>query len=333
MTAMDSRITNQTTTVYQNSTYPNYLGPLFVLGANQTPFLTMMGGLRGYKPAPGFEFAMEQYASLEAASQAVVGEDDSVTGSAGLHSYTKAQGTNTCQIMYRNIAVSYAKASSRAQISGVTYSTPQEFMQAELDFQTEMALKQLAVDMEFSCLQGTYQTKTDATTHAATGGFGPTLETAALNVVDAGTSGQDAAALTKAMIDTCSKKMADAGAPMTNMVIFGGSFQIQALSDLYGWAPVGGAGAGLGGVRVNRLLTQFFEADVVFAPHMRTDDLLMIDMDKCQLRGLEVPGKGAVFVEPKGKTGASELYQLYAQLGFDYGDASFHGLIYDLDNA
>ena len=37
----------------------NYLGPLFVIGANQTPFLTMMGGMRGYQPAPGFEYTME----------------------------------------------------------------------------------------------------------------------------------------------------------------------------------------------------------------------------------------------------------------------------------
>ena len=330
MTAMDTRITNQSSIVtsYQ-TTFPNYLGPLFVIGANQTPFLTMMGGMRGYKPAPGFEFAMEQYASLEAASQGVESEDHAVTGSAGVASYTKAQGTNTCQIMYRQIAVSYAKAASRAQISGVAYSTPQEFMQAELDFQTEMALKQLAVDMEFSCLQGAYATKTDSSTHAATGGLGPRLETAQINYIDAGTTNVDP--LTKAMVDGVSKKMADNGAPMTNMVIFGGSYQIQALSDMYGWSPVGGSGAGLGGVRVNRLMTQFFEADVVFAPHMRVDDLLFVDMDKCQLRGLEVPGKGAIFVEPKGKTGASEQYQLYAQLGFDYSDPAFHGLIYDLD--
>ena len=102
MTAMDTRITNQSSIVtsYQ-TTFPNYLGPLFVIGANQTPFLTMMGGMRGYKPAPGFEFAMEQYASLEAASQGVESEDHAVTGTAGVASYTKAQGTNTCQIMYR----------------------------------------------------------------------------------------------------------------------------------------------------------------------------------------------------------------------------------------
>jgi hypothetical protein len=138
------------------------------------------------------------------------------------------------------------------------------------------------------------------------------------------------AKLSKAKIDDLSKLMADYGAPMTNPVIFCGSYQMQKLSDLYGWSPIGGAGAGLGGVRVNRLMTQFFEADVVFDPQMTATTLLIADMDKVQLRGLEVPGKGAIVVEPKGKTGAADAYQLYAQLGLDYSDPDFHGIIYGL---
>jgi hypothetical protein len=313
----------------------NYLGPFFVIGANQTPFLSMMGGIRGYKPAPGFSYPMEQYTLLESATQAVYSEADSVAGAQTPTTYGKAQGLNTCQIMQRNITVSYAKAAERLRIAGVTYSTPQEFMQEELDFQTEMAMRQMAIDFEFSCLQGTYLTRTDSSTATTTGGICTAIEaagtSAGFTAEDAGNSGESGAALTKAMVDSCVKKMADAGAPMTNMVIFAGSYQIQALSDLYGWSPVGGPGEGLGGIRVNRLMTQFFEADVVFAPQMRVDDILFCDIDKCQIRGAEVPGKGAIFVEPKGKTGASDQYQLIAHLGMDYGDTRFHGLIYDLD--
>lgn len=313
----------------------NYLGPFFVIGANQTPFLSMMGGIRGYKPAPGFSYPMDQYTLLEAATQAVVSEDDAVAGTQTPTTYGKAQGLNTCQIMQRNITVSYAKAAERLKIAGVTYSTPQEFMQDELDFQTEMALRQMAVDFEFSCLQGTYLTRSDGSTATATGGICTGIEAAGTSTgftaEDAGTSNDPGSALTKAMVDSCVKKMADAGAPMTNMVCFAGSYQIQALSDLYGWAPIGGPGAGLGGVRVNSLMTQFFECPVVFAPQMRVDDILFCDIDKCQIRGAEVPGLGAMFVEPKGKTGAAYQYQLISHLGMDYGDTRFHGLIYDLD--
>lgn len=312
-------------TIDYTDTGSNYLGPLFVIGQNQTPFLTMMGGMRGYKDAPGFEFAMEQYASLESASQNVVGEDDAVAGTANPWSYVKAQLTNTCQMMYRNIQVSYAKASERLKIAGVTYSTPQEILQDELDFQTQMALLQLAVDMEVSCLTGTYQTKTASTTHAATKGIATAVQAATTTAENA-----SSAALTKAMMDSVSKKMADAGAPLTNPVIFAGSFQMQKISDIYGWTPVAATGSGMGGVRVNSITTQFFEAPVVFCPKLTASMVLIADMDKCQLRGLPVPGKGAIVLEPKGKTGASDAYQLYAQLGMDYSDPTFHGLIYGL---
>jgi hypothetical protein len=319
---------SNTTGIDYTDSGSNYLGPLFVIGANQTPFLTMMGGMRGYKPAPGFEFPMEQYVSLEAGAQRTVAESDAVTGTATQRTYVKAQGTNTLQIMYYPIEVSYAKATERLKIAGVTYSTPQEVMENELDFQTRMTLMQLAVDMEYSCLQGAYTTKSAYNANSKTRGI-VAAATAGNCKVNAGAVYSDAK-LSKQKVDDLSKKLADYGAPMTTPVIFCGSYQMQKLSDLYGWSPIGGAGAGLGGVRVNRLMTQFFEADVVFAPYIADSVLLIADMDKCQLRGGEVPGKGAIIVEEKGKVGAADSYQLIAQLGLDYSDAQFHGVIYGL---
>jgi hypothetical protein len=307
-------------------TTANYLGPLFVIGAYQTPFLTMMGGMRGYKPAPGFIYAMEQYVKLESAAQRAVAESAAVAGSGTPRTYVKAQLTNTAQVMYYPIEVSYAKASERLKLGGVAFAEPMEVMQNELDFQTEMTLRQLAVDIEYSCLQGTYVAKDSYTAVGTTRGIVEAVTAGDCKVNGSSSSG----VLTKAKIDSLSKLMADYGAPMTTPVLFAGSFQMQKLSDLYGWSPVGGAGAGLGGVRVNRIITQFFEADVVFAPYMPATAILIADMDKVQLRGVEVPGKGAVFVEPKGKVGAADMYQLYAQVGLDYGDPDFHGVLYNL---
>jgi hypothetical protein len=191
-----------------------------------------------------------------------------------------------------------------------------------------MTLMQLAVDLEFSCMQGAYTTKSAYNANSKTRGI-VAAATGGNTKVNAGAVYADAK-LSKQKIDDLSKLMADYGAPMTNPVIFCGSYQMQKLSDLYGWSPIGGAGAGLGGVRVNRIMTQFFEADVVFDPQMSATTLLVADMDKIQIRGVEVPGKGAIIVEPKGKVGAADSYQLYAQLGLDYSDPNFHGLIFGL---
>ncbi len=317
-------MTNNTTGVAYTDNTPNYLGTLYVIGETRTPALTMIGGMRGYTPAPGFEFAMEQYASLETASQRVVSEADAVSGTATQKTYVKAQRTNTAQIGYYPIEVSYAKASERLKLGGVAYATPEEVMEAELDFQTRMTLMQMALDLEYSILQGTYVTKTASSTDATTRGL--------IEAAEGGTNYTNAssAALTKALVDGVVKKIADSGAPMTAPVMFANSFQIMKLSELYGWSPVGGTGTGLGGVRVERIMTDFFEFDVVFDAQMPTDTILFADMDKVQLRGVEVPGKGAIVLEPKGKVGASENYQLYYQLGLDYGDPNFHGSLYGL---
>lgn len=320
---------SNTTGINYTDTTSNYLGTLYVIGENRTPALSMIGGMRGYKPAPGMEYAMEQYAALESAAQRTTAESDAVAGTNTARVYVKAQKTNTAQIMYYTIPVSYAKASERLKIAGLAFSTPQEVMEDELDFQTRMTLMQMALDLEYSILQGTYVTKAAYNTNAKTRGL---IEAAEGGTSSGGTNYTNASsgALSKELIDGVVKKIADSGAPMTKPVIFCNSFQIQKLSELYGWSPVGGAGTGLGGVRVDRLLTDFYEFDVVFDAQMPTDTLLFADMDKVQLRGVEVPGKGAIILEEMAKTGAAWKYQIYAQLGLDYGDPNFHGSLYGL---
>lgn len=320
---------SNTTGINYTDTTSNYLGTLYVIGENRTPALSMIGGMRGYKPAPGMEYAMEQYAALESAAQRTTAESDAVAGTNTARVYVKAQRTNTAQIMYYTVPVSYAKASERLKIAGLAFSTPQEVMEDELDFQTRMTLMQMALDLEYSILQGTYVTKAAYNTNAKTRGL---IEAAEGGTSSGGTNYTNAssAALSKDLIDGVVKKIADSGAPMTKPVIFCNSFQIQKLSELYGWSPVGGAGTGLGGVRVDRLLTDFYEFDVVFDAQMPTDTLLFADMDKVQLRGVEVPGKGAIILEEMAKTGAAWKYQIYAQLGLDYGDPNFHGSLYGL---
>ena len=319
---------NTTGIALTDNTY-NYLGPLYVVGENRTPMLSMIGGMRGYKPAPGFEFAMEQYAALESAIQRTTTEALAAAGTATQRTYVKAQRTNTAQIMFYPIEVSYAKAAERLKLAGLAFSTPQEVMEAELDFQYRMTLLQMALDLEYSILQGTYVTKSGSTVNSTTRGLIEAAEggtsSGGLNYVNA-----SAGALSKSLIDQLAKKMADSGAPLTRPVLFCGSFQAQKISDLFGWSPIGGAGAGMGGIRVNTIMTQFFECPVVFDAQMPTDTILIADMDKVQLRGVDVPGKGAIVFEELGKVGASWKYQLYAQLGIDYSDPNFHGSLYNL---
>jgi hypothetical protein len=305
----------------------NYLGAFFLLGANQTPFLNYIGGINGYKKVVGETFPLDVYTSLESAAQNVVTEANAVAGTGTAITYTRAQHTNYIQTMLRNIQVSYKKMSDRWKLAGIYYATPLDMVQAELDFQTEMNLRQLAVDMEFSCFQGTGVAPSANTTSVTTLGLVKTGSNGGIqtNRVNGG-SGY----LTKAMIDECVKDMADNGAPFNDPVMFCGSYQKAKISDLYGWAPVAASGTGLGGVAVESIETDFARIPVVFAPKALASTVVIAEMSEMKIAGWEVPGKGAIFVEPKAKTGASESYQLFAQLGLDYGEESHSGCIYGL---
>jgi len=309
---------------------PNYLGPFMVLGANQTPFISRLGYPGGFRPVAGFTFPLLEYASLESAAQTTVSEDTSIAGAPEATSYVKAQEFNVIQTMHRSVKVSYAKIADRLALSGIYYATDFEFKKAELDFQTEMALLQLAVDMEYSVFQGVYAARTNSAANAKTRGLVGTGANGGIttNLTNAGT-----AALTTTLIDGLVKKMADAGAPFREPVLWCNSWQKQKISNLYGWSPVAAPGSGLGGTSVEVIETDFARIPVVFAPKMLTTAIVIAEMSEMKLTGLKVGDKGVIFLEPLAKDGASEKYQLYANLGLDYGNERHSGAIYGLTTA
>jgi Family of unknown function (DUF5309) len=308
-----------------------YLGTHIVLGANQTPFLDRINGLNGYKPVPGEEFDLDVYSSLETPAQTVVTEANAVAGTGTTIGYVRAQHTNYIQTMLRNIDVSYKTMSNRAKMAGIYYASPDVMKEAELNFQTRMNMQQLIVNMEFSCFQGVAVAPSGSSTSVATRGLVATGSTD--GAVQTNKIAGGSAYITKAKIDAMVKSMADNGAPFRDPVIFCGSFQKAKISNIYGWAPVSAPGNGLGGVAVERIQTDFAEIPVVFAPRMLSTAIVCAEMSECKIAGWEVPGKGALFLEQKAKVGAGEKWQLYAQLGLEYGEESHHGSIVALLDA
>jgi hypothetical protein len=139
-----------------------------------------------------------------------------------------------------------------------------------------------------------------------------------------------AATLTKDIIDSLLIEMAGNGAFDLggNMVIFANAFQVKKINDLYGIAP---RDVTTGGTGVNQIVTPFGMFDVVYNPRVPTDTILFANMGACSVVFQPVPGKstvdGNVVLEMLSKAGASEDWQLYAQLGVDYGSSYYHGTI------
>jgi hypothetical protein len=308
---------------------PNYDGDVFQINAKRTPFLDRLGGLGGVrsKRASSFGFSLGQAWELEAASQPDITETASL--SAGTpETYVTVQAVNCVQPFKRDVSMSYQAISDASVTTGLAVLEGENPIKDKYADQITKNLRQIAVDMDYSFLIGTYQAASSASVSWKTRGVVTAMTTNKVNA--------SSAALTKTHIDNLMLSMANAGAPLTDPVMFCNAFQKQALSAIYGWSPVAAPGTGLGGTAVQVIETDFARIPVVFEPQMTASIVSVIDMAYCYpvflpVRDAEKGGfKGPLFYEPKNHAGAGVAGMLYGQAGIDYGHESYHGQVYGL---
>lgn len=297
---------------------PNYAGELFTADAENTPFLTMIGGMSGGKQSDNFEFPISSQYDYRAAAQPDVDETTSATAPSA-NEAVRTQNKNVCQIHHEAIDITYEKLANAGRLSGINSQGNVNNVSDEKNFQIAYNLKTIARDIEYSFLNGTYQISTDAATSNQTRGMLAACTTTAIDAASA--------TLSKDMIDEMMRTAADGGAQFSNMVLFLNAFQIQKISDLYGYAPEDRT---VGGVAIKQILTDFATLGVVYDRFMPTDDILMADVSSCAPVFQPVPGKGNFFYEDLAKTGAAEKGQLFGKIGLSYGTEFLHGKIHSL---
>ena len=297
----------------------NYLGQLVLVGANQTPLLSMLGGMGSGKTSKSFEFPLAQPYSLTAASQPAISEADSVSSNTAT-TVTRGQEFNTVQIFQETVEVSHAKQSTTGEFAGIQVLGDQPVM-SEFDFQKNTQLEQIGVDLEFTMINGVYQSAATAATAAKTRGL---ITAIATNTIAAA-----GASLTKALMDQLFRTMATNGAKWKNVVILCNAFQKQALSDIYGFAPTDRM---IGGVNVEEIIMDFGRVAIAFDPQVATDDVIAVELDVCSLVFVPVANQIMTF-EMLAKTAASEKGQWYAQIGLDYGSEKQHGSLTGLSTS
>lgn len=317
---------------YTDTEDANYRGELFLIGAYQTPFLTMLGGLGAGMRSNSFIFPLAQPWGLTAASQPAITE--AVSAAAGTATtITRSQETNTVQIFKYDAAVSFVKQSQNGIMSGINTNAVNP-VTSELAFQKQGQLYQMAIDMEYSFLNGTFADSSgSATTAAKTRGI---ITSSVTNTVAGGS-----ATLTKAMINEVLREMATNGAKFVNCVIFVNAFQKQKLTDIYGYAP---QDRNVGGLNISKIETDFATMGVVYDPFVPPGTLLIADMSVCNPVFVPVNFNGEDFAVdmsagqdvlwvPTGITAAQKGGFWYAQAGIDYGPKEYHGTITGLATA
>jgi hypothetical protein len=281
----------------------------------------MIGGLQGgaIRTVSDFQYPLAQPWALESASQPAITETASLTAP-NPWTYVRSQDVNTVQIWQRQVSVSYAKQSVVGQVTadGTTglVMLDDQPVQNELDFQITAHMRQIALDVDYTFLNGAYQQATSAAVAAKTRGV---ITACTTNTVAAG-----GAALSKALIDQLLRTMAGNGSEFINPVVFCNAFQKQAFSDIYGYAP---EDRNVGGVNIKTVETDFAVLGIVWAPNVPAATVLISDMAFCTPVFLPVPNKGVLFYEELSRTGASEKGQIYGQIGLDYGPEEYHGTI------
>ena len=305
---------------------PNYAGQLFTPSKKKTPFLDLITQVRDVS-AP--EFAMSSNYEQEAASQPAITETGSLTAPTAV-SFVRSNEKNVTQIFQEKISVSYAKLSAADRLTRVEVSTSglaydeagSNPIADELAFQIQANMDQIKMDLEYSALNGTYQLATSAAVAFKMRGLitGSTTNTVAAGSVD----------ITKAIMDSLFKEMADNGAfdQDGRFVVMADAWNMQKLDDVYGFVPTDRF---TGGSAIQTIITQFGTFEIVYVPRVPTSTIAVVNMDEVGLVFQPVVGKpvndNRLILEPLSKTGAGEDWQLFGQMGIDYGSSYFHGTI------
>ena len=307
------------TETVQSFACPNYSGLLYNKANTKTPFLNMISG--NVKYTNSVEFVTGQYYSSEEGAIPSISETASLTAPTATF-VTRNQLSNVTQIFMDAVAISYAKQSNMATLSGVNLAGQSANPQNELDFQVARKMEKLKRSIEKTFIQGQYNKATADTEVNKTRGM---IEAITTNTINASGAGLDLWIVNDAV-----KKINDAGGDISNLVVL---LNANNLLQLHGNAvemgmPVGKEYMSAYGIQVRDLILPVgTTVRVALGEFLPDGTALVINPSVIGPVEQPVPGKGNFFLEELAKTGAGTKYQLFGQIGLDHGPEWYHAKI------
>lgn len=304
---------------------PNYVGELFAASREDTPLLSAIGGLTGGRATKATSFEWQGYdlRDPDDTRQRLEGAD-APDGEAR----TRYKASNVVEIHQEAVNLSYTKQGATGQLNtdgAQTVNIGGTIVQAdELSWQISQQLKQIARDVEYSFIKGTYANPDDNTSPRRTRGL---LEAITTNVME---TTHTAKTLTADDVLDLAQMAWDNGGireSETRTIVVNSDLK-RALTRCF----VTDAGykeetRNVGGVNLQTIETDFGRFNIMLDAYMPKDKLLVLSLEQLAPRFLEIPGKGHFFVEPLAKTGASDKVQIYGEIGLEYGDQKAHALL------
>lgn len=291
---------------------------LFNKGNTRTPFLSMIGGKSKYTNS--VEFVLGQEYTSEEGAIPNISETASLTAPDATF-ITRSQNTNVTQIFMDSVAISYAKQSNMGTLSGANIEGQRANPINELDFQVANKMQKLARSIEKTFIQGKYNKATSDATVNKTRGID---EAITKNVIASGGKTLDIW-----LVNDLMQKIYDANGDVTRLVLWLNPVQLNQLngSAVENGLTIVPATRNENGINVTKLIMPFGEVSIALGQYIPDGTAYLLNFDVISPVEQLVPGKGNFFLEPLAKTGAGEKYQLFGQIGLDYGNEAFHGKI------
>lgn len=308
---------------------PNYVGELFAVGRQDTPFLSAIGGLTGGKSTLSPLFEWQRYDLRDPAANRNRVEGADAPAPVGR---VRANVSNVVEIHHESIAVSYTKLAATAQRSSTGAPAGDTPVVNESAWQIEQELKQVARDINFAFLNGTYANPADNQTPRATRGLLQAITTNVTDVTGALGGGDDLADTSADLLFNLMQDIYDAGGIREGetRTLLTNSTQKRKLSEFFAAKGLLPTTREIAGVNVTVVETDFGILNVMLEPAVPQDTIVVASVEECSPVFLEVPDKGFLFVEPLAKTGATDRSQLYGEVGLEYGIESHHGKLVGL---
>jgi hypothetical protein len=299
---------------------PNYVGELFNVSPEDTPFLSAIGGLTGGVAVNSTIFTWSSYDLRDAADdrQRLEGADAPTA-----EGRARAAGQNVLEIHQEQVSVSYTKQAATNQFAGTApFVGGPNAVQDELAWQLQQEFKQIARDVEKSFISGTYSLPANNSTARSTRGVLEAIET---NVVDL-----NGAVLTKANVLDLMQEVWENGGIQeseTRTVLVNATMKRKLTSLFITSTSYQELSRNVGGVNLQTFETDFGRCNIVLSRYVPADTIIVASLEECAPAFMEIPGKGHFFAEPLAKTGASEKVQVYGEIGLRYGNERKHGKI------
>lgn len=307
------------TGVITNGNVVNYSGLLFNKGNTKTPFSTIIANKA--KSTNSTEFVVGQEYQTEGGNQPSISETASLTAPDGTYVTRNNQNTNVTQIFQESLQISYAKQSNMGTLSGVNISGQQPNPVNELDFQTAAKMQKIARDIEFTFMQGQY--------HKSTGDGDPGQTRGILSAIQSNIIDLNGEAIRVWDIAEALKILYDAQAPTSDLILWVDPvalFQLNADAEANDDTIVPAA-RNINGISIDTLLTPMGEIGLKLGQFLPAGTISIFNPDVISRVEQPTPGKGNFFLEELAKVGAGTKYQIYGQLGLDYGPEWYHAKI------